>query len=351
MKQVKIANLSKEFSSLRRGKIHALRNVNLEIPAGSFFVLLGPSGCGKSTLLNLVAGLERPSDGEIQIGDRVVASCKQKIFLSPRERDIAMVFQSYALYPHMTVAENIGFPLKMAKVERSDIVSRVRKVAETLELSNLLDAKPIELSGGQRQRVALGRAIVREPQVLLLDEPLSNLDALLRIDMRAELKEMQRRLGVTTIYVTHDQAEAMSMGDRITVLKDGEVQQIGTAVEIYEQPANIFMARFIGNPPANILSEKQSAEIRTRLAGQGIELNASATLALRPEHIEIVEPEKGILKGSVRITAMLGSESLVYVDVHGQQLIVRTGERARWKEGDAVGLDFDPKRLLRFSEV
>jgi multiple sugar transport system ATP-binding protein len=333
---------------MRRGKISALRDINLEIPAGGFFVLLGPSGCGKTTLLNLIAGLERPTEGEIRIDDQLAASSSQKIFLSPRERDVAMVFQSYALYPHMNVAENIAFPLKMAKVNRDEIARRVRDVAETLELLSLLDARPAELSGGQRQRVALGRAIVRHPRVLLLDEPLSNLDALLRIGMRAELKQIQRRLGVTTIYVTHDQVEAMSMGDRIAVMKDGLIQQIGTSAEIYEEPANIFMAKFIGNPPANILSPGQYRDIRAHFRENSFIMADNVIAALRPEHIRIDSADKGILKGTIGITAALGSETFVYIMTGDRQLIVRTSAKPPWHDGDSVGLSFDFGNLLFF---
>jgi multiple sugar transport system ATP-binding protein len=350
LKQVKINNISKDFSSIRRGKIRALKDVNLDIPAGSFFVLLGPSGCGKTTLLNLVAGLEKPTAGEIWIGDQLVVSSGKKIFMTPRERDIAMVFQSYALYPHMTVSENIGFPLRMAKVNRDEIASSVRKAAETLELLPFLDARPSELSGGQRQRVALGRAIVRSPSVLLLDEPLSNLDALLRISMRAELKEIQRRIGVTTIYVTHDQAEAMAMGDAITVLRDGTVQQVGTSIQIYEKPSNLFVARFIGNPPANILGERQLHDIKVHFADSLRFDPGKVIAALRPEHIRIVSVEDGILKGRIRLIAALGLDTLIYIDTDDRQIIARALVKPHWKEGESVALSFDIKSLLIFNK-
>jgi multiple sugar transport system ATP-binding protein len=350
LKQVGIKNVTKEFSSLRRGMVRALRDVNLDIAPGSFFVLLGPSGCGKTTLLNLVAGLERLTTGEIRIGDQLVASAEKKIFLTPRERDIAMVFQSYALYPHMTVGENIGFPLRMAKINRDEIASSVRKAAETLELLPFLDARPSELSGGQRQRVALGRAIVRSPSVLLLDEPLSNLDAILRISMRSELKEIQRRIGVTTIYVTHDQAEAMAMGDSITILRDGEIQQVGASTEIYEKPSNLFVARFIGNPPANVLTGKQLHDIKIHF-GDSLRFDPSNVVAaLRPEHIRIVSAEDGILTGEIKLTATLGLDTLFYIDVMDQQLICRALEKPQWKEEESVGLSFDIKNLLFFDK-
>jgi multiple sugar transport system ATP-binding protein len=348
LNQVRVINVWKEFSTQRRGTVQALHEVNLEIAAGSFFVLLGPSGCGKTTLLNLIAGLEKPSVGEIWIGDQLAASAKQQTFLTPRQRDIAMVFQSYALYPHMTVAENIGFPLRMAKVDRGKITERVRKVADTLGLLPLLDARPAELSGGQRQRVALGRAVVREPRLLLLDEPLSNLDAVLRVGMRAELKGIQRRIGVTTIYVTHDQAEALSMGDSIAVLSEGHVQQVGTSTQIYDEPANLFVAQFIGNPPANILSPKQVDGIRAHL-GSEFDIDPSGiTVAVRPEHLHITSAEEGILTGLVKMTSTMGGETLNYLEIEDKQIIVKTHETRRWKEGEKVGVRFVVGNLLLF---
>ena len=350
MKQVKIINVSKDFSTLRRGKVSALRDININIPAGNFFVLLGPSGCGKTTLLNLIAGLEGPTSGEIWIGDTLVASSEKRAFMTPRERDIAMVFQSYALYPHLTVSENIGFPLKMAKTGRGEIERLVHEAAETLELLPLLNSRPVELSGGQRQRVALGRAIVRNPSVLLLDEPLSNLDALLRISMRAELKEIQRRIAVTAIYVTHDQAEAMAMGDMISVLKEGQVQQVGSSAEIYDTPANLFVARFIGNPPANILTETHLQKIKAHF-GDSLKINTgNVVAALRPEHISIVSAEDGVLNGKIKLISALGMDTLIYIYMGDDQLIVRALEKPHWKEGEAVGLSFDIGNLLFFDK-
>lgn len=351
MNQVRVTNVSKEFSTQRRGTVLALHDVNLDIAAGSFFVLLGPSGCGKTTLLNLIAGLEKPSAGEISIGDQLATSAKQQMFLTPRQRDIAMVFQSYALYPHMTVAENIAFPLRMAKVDRSQITERVRKVADTLGLLPLLDAKPSELSGGQRQRVALGRAVVREPRLLLLDEPLSNLDAVLRVGMRAELKGIQRRLGVTTIYVTHDQAEALSMGDSIAVLREGQVQQVGTSTRIYDEPANLFVAQFIGDPPANVLSPKQVDDVRAH-PGNKLDGDPSrVTVAVRPENLRIVSAEEGILTGIVKMTSTMGGETLNYLEIAEKQIIAKTHESQRWKEGEKVGVQFDMQNLLLFDRI
>ena len=253
MKRIVVENLGKDFFTLRRGRVRALKAIDLTVKPGTFFVLLGPSGCGKSTLLNILAGIENPTAGEVWIGDRRVVSAATGQSVPPRRRDVAMVFQSYALYPHMTVYENIAFPLKMAKTDRHEIDRRVREVMATLEIDDLPDARPAELSGGQRQRVALGRAIVRRPKVLLLDEPLSNLDALLRTSMRGELKRIQREVKQTMVYVTHDQTEAMTLGDRVAVLKDGTLQQTGTPAEIYDAPDNRFVAGFIGTPPMNLL--------------------------------------------------------------------------------------------------
>ncbi len=350
MKQVRISNISKTYSSFGRGDVVALREINLDVKPGTFFVLLGPSGCGKSTLLNIIAGLERPTKGEIWIGEQQVVSTSGRVFLSPRERDIAMVFQSYALYPHMTVAENIGFPLKIARVPRDEIVAKVRQVASSLELTELLSVRPAELSGGQRQRVALGRAIVREPNLLLLDEPLSNLDALLRISMRAELKQIQRRLGLTTIYVTHDQAEAMTMGDLIAILKEGSLQQLGTSEHIYRDPANLFVARFVGNPPANLLMGDVLNAAATRL-GLTSDMNYSQLVAaLRPEDIQIASEEQGVLAGTVRLVATLGAEALVYVSVGESDIIVKATGSLICKEGDRVGLAFAAEKLMLFGK-
>src|SRR5438093_1830824 len=240
MASVEIRGLRKEFE----GTV-AVENLDLEVHDKEFVVLLGPSGCGKTTTLRCIAGLESPSDGEIRIGDRVVND------LEPKDRNIAMVFQSYALYPHMTVYQNLAFPLENRKMAEREIVSRVNKTARLLQIENLLGRKPAQLSGGQRQRVAVGRAIVREPEVFLMDEPLSNLDAKLRVYMRAELKRLQKDIGVTTIYVTHDQVEAMTMADRIAIMNKGVLQQLGTPERIYSQPSNTFVAGFIGNTPTN----------------------------------------------------------------------------------------------------
>jgi multiple sugar transport system ATP-binding protein len=349
MKSVSIKNIQKKYFTVRRGTVEALNGINIEIEAGKFFVLLGPSGCGKSTLLNIIAGIEKPSAGEIKFDDEIIISSERKIFLSPKERDVAMVFQSYALYPHMNVRENISFPLKIAKMDKEELNRKVEKAAGILEITKILEAKPGELSGGQRQRVALGRAIVREPNVLLLDEPLSNLDAMLRITMRSELKDIQRELKLTTIYVTHDQTEAMSLGDSIAVLKDGEVQQIGTPYEIYNKPENLFVARFIGSPPMNILhkeiidkTEKQIERLK-KISAENV------IIALRPEDVKFVPVNEGILKGKIKMIGPVGSESLIYISINKNEILAKVPERTIFNEGDEIGISFDEKKLFLFN--
>lgn len=249
MAKVLIKHLTKRF-----GKVEAVKNFSLEAEDKEFVVLLGPSGCGKTTVLRCIAGLEKFDEGEIYIGDKLVND------LEPKQRDIAMVFQTYALYPHMTVYQNLAFPLENVKMSKDKIQEKVEGTAKLLKIDNLLKRRPRQLSGGQRQRVALGRAMVREPQVFLMDEPLSNLDAKLRVYMRAELKKLQKDVGITTVYVTHDQVEAMTMGDKVAILNEGELQQVGTANEIYFHPANVFVAGFIGSPPTNFFNAKVSKE-------------------------------------------------------------------------------------------
>ncbi len=299
--KVELVDITKKFISLRR-RVVALENVSLEINEGEFFVLLGPSGCGKSTMLNLIAGLEKPTSGRIRFDDKVVADTNRKICLTPKERNVAFVFQTYALYPHLDVFENIAFPLKIGRQKTSEIKKAVEQTAATLEISDLLAAKPSELSGGQRQRVAIARAIVRKPNVFLLDEPLSNLDAQLRVGMRTEIKNLQNRLGITTVYVTHDQVEAMGLGDRIAVLNQGKIEQIGTPKELYEEPASIFVAQFVGSPPMNLI-KTSVVEVKGKLCmilgDQRLEIppermqdfkklkTSSFILGLRPEHITV----------------------------------------------------------------
>ena len=307
----------------------AIEDLNLEIQDGEFLVLVGPSGCGKSTALRMVAGLEEISGGELRIDDRVVND------VHPKDRDIAMVFQNYALYPHMTVADNIGFALKLAKVAKSEIADRVSKAAQTLDLTEQLNKKPGQLSGGQRQRVAMGRAIVRQPKAFLMDEPLSNLDAKLRVQMRAEIAGLQRDLGVTTIYVTHDQVEAMTMGDRVAVLKRGLLQQVDTPQNLYDSPDNVFVAGFIGSPSMNLLRgqlEKDGDELFVTLGDQKVSIPASVlaerpaldsfvgkpiVAGIRPEDIADAAlsaevPESRRLRTTASLVESLGSEIIVH---------------------------------------
>jgi len=349
MNRLVIKGLSKDFLTLRRGRVEALRGIDLEVDQGTFFVLVGPSGCGKSTLLNIVAGIEKPTRGAIRIGERQVVDAGTGLFLPPRRRDVAMVFQSYALYPHMSVYANIAFPLKIARTDADELDRRVREAAATLEIDDLLDARPAELSGGQRQRVALGRAIVRRPRLLLLDEPLSNLDALLRTSMRGELKQVQRRLDVTAVYVTHDQTEAMTLGDRIAVLKDGTLQQTGTPDEIYHHPANRFVAGFIGTPPMNLIDGALLARARRTIPLPAARTADSVQLGLRPEHLRLTAPGEGIWSARLDLISSLGSERLFYLDLEGRQILATRGPEGV-REKETVGLAFDPGDLFVFDK-
>ena len=300
----------------------ALAPLTLHVPDGIFLALLGPSGCGKTTALRLLAGLETPSAGRIFIGDRNVTH------MPPRGRDVAMVFQSYALYPHLSVFDNIAYPLRVRKIDKADRAVQVKKVAELLGLDQLLDRRPRQLSGGQRQRVALARAIIRQPQAFLMDEPLSNLDAQLRLQMRVEIKRLQRELAATTLYVTHDQVEAMTMADLIAVMRDGKLQQLASPAELYAQPANLFVARFCGSPPMNVLdghvadgrfaNEAGSVPLPDRIA-------AGATkLGFRPEHAGLTEPgTPDSFAGEIYVVEPLGNETLVTVDLGGTLVNVR----------------------------
>jgi multiple sugar transport system ATP-binding protein len=315
----------------------ALGSFDVEIDDGEFMVLVGPSGCGKTTALRLVAGLEEVTEGEIRIGEEVVND------LESRDRDVAMVFQNYALYPHMSVFDNIAFGLQTRRVPKAEIRTRVEAIAGTLGLRDLLKRKPRQLSGGQRQRVAMGRAIVRQPRVFLMDEPLSNLDAKLRVQMRAEIARIQRSLAATTIYVTHDQVEAMTMGDRVTVLRKGQLQQIGSPQDVYEHPANLFVASFIGSPSMNLLRarvERSGEGLACRVGDQAIELapEVAATrpelpsyagrelaLGIRPEHLQDAAFATGDLgarlRGTVTLTEALGSELLVHLEVEAEPVL------------------------------
>lgn len=388
MARVQLVEVTKRF-----GSTVAVDRVSLDIADGEFLVLVGPSGCGKSTLLRLIAGLEDVTEGEIYIDDRNVND------VPPKDRDVAMVFQNYALYPHMTVYDNMAFGLRMRKVPRDEIDRRVRQAAETLGLTHLLKRRPAQLSGGQRQRVALGRAIVRDPKVFLMDEPLSNLDAQLRVQMRTELARLHQRLGTTTIYVTHDQVEAMTLGDRIAVLRDGKLQQVATPHEIYARPANVFVASFIGSPPMNFvrgqvesrddgvwftgegltcrlegeLAEAAAAYLRTGdglgssdgdragASGQG---RRDAILGVRPEHVQARLADEGSVAGTgasggaagqgphlvatVEVVEPLGAETYVYVTAGSLALTVRVDPRMVLRPGDRLALTLETGHLHLF---
>ncbi|WP_269844295.1 ABC transporter ATP-binding protein [Rappaport israeli] len=317
-----------------------------------FIVIVGPSGCGKSTLLRMVAGLESISSGELFIDNQLVNS------LEPKDRGIAMVFQNYALYPHMTNRDNMSYSLKINKVDKAEIKKRVEKVAEQLQLTPYLDRKPAQLSGGQRQRVAMGRAIVRQPKVFLFDEPLSNLDAKLRVEMRKQIKALQREMGVTSLYVTHDQVEAMTMADRLIVLKSGEVQQIGSPIHLYEKPKNIFVAEFIGSPAMNLL-EAQSVDNKIVLAQDvyfdkpaEINVQGQIKLGIRPEHIEILPiNDAQALKFTIDIIEHLGSVNLLHGRLINSNtpLIVQTSLTHSWQENQIIALRFNPQKLHFFN--
>jgi multiple sugar transport system ATP-binding protein len=355
MAEIQFHDVSKSYGDGPR----AVANLDLEIRDGEFMVFVGPSGCGKTTALRMVAGLEEISDGEVEIGGRVVND------LSPKERDVAMVFQNYALYPHMTVAQNLAFGLRLRKTSKEEVTRRVQHAAETLGLEEYLDRKPRALSGGQRQRVAMGRAIVREPQAFLMDEPLSNLDAKLRVQMRAEIQKLQRSLGVTTIYVTHDQTEAMTMGDRIAVMRDGSLQQVDTPERVYQQPANEFVAGFIGSPAMNMVE----ARLKPTSAGRAVvfgshelavderlapawDSGASLVLGIRPEDFD----DPAALPGCPQLDAVcvlretLGSEVLVHFEVEpsGPTWVARVHAQTSVQEGAPIGLAIDPKHLHFF---
>jgi multiple sugar transport system ATP-binding protein len=356
--RVEIKNLIKRF-----GATIAVNNVSLEIKDKEFVVLLGPSGCGKTTTLRCVAGLETPDQGEIYIGDTLVNE------LPPKDRDVAMVFQSYALYPHMTVYDNIAFPLKMRKYQKSEIDKRVKQVAELLRISHLLDRKPRQLSGGEAQRTALGRAIVREPKVFLMDEPLSNLDAKLRLYMRAELKKLQRDLGVTTIYVTHDQAEAMTMADRVAIMNYGVLQQVAPPEDLYDHPANIFVAGFIGSPPMNFIEcsflEKDgrgyldAGTFRLELWPEVADIikkkatSSEVILGLRPEDLSIsreVEKPETAIPAEIYVIEPLGTEVIVDAKVGENIIKLREAPTFRGTMGEKVWVKFNKDRMHLFDK-
>ncbi len=326
-----------------------LKNISLEIRDGEFMVLVGPSGCGKSTLLRTIAGLEEISKGDIHIGDRIVND------LPAKDRNIAMVFQNYALYPHMNVFQNLAFGLKLRKMDKKAIDSVVAEAAEILEIEDLLKRKPKELSGGQRQRVALGRAIVRKPDVFLFDEPLSNLDAKLRVQMRAEIKKLHRRLGTTMIYVTHDQVEAMTMGDRIVVLKDGVVQQVGTPVDVYEEPSNRFVGSFIGSPPMNFLSgtvrqrhfhsETIEFDLPRQYTEKGIE--RSVTVGVRPSDLTLDDSGQAF---SLLVAEPLGDETVLHLETDSENLVVKVNTRELGTVPDTVRLSVKTENIHVFDQ-
>ena len=331
------------------GKFHAIRNVNMSIQEKKVTAFIGPSGCGKSTLLRMVAGLEAITAGTIEIGGKVVND------LEPRARDIAMVFQNYALYPHMSVRENMAYGLKIARMSRSEIESRVARAAEMLELQPYLDRKPRALSGGQRQRVAMGRALVREPAALLLDEPLSNLDAKLRVQMRLQIKEMHLRTGQTTLYVTHDQVEAMTLADRLIVMNKGVAEQIATPLEVYERPASEFVAGFIGSPAMNILAVDSEAGTvtlpgGTRLPLSGLPRAGALHFGIRPEHLRLAQPGEAAIPVVLRSVERLGADAFGYgmVEDTDMAMVLRLPGTSPAARGDHIGVVPDMAHLHFF---
>ncbi|MBX3627162.1 MAG: sn-glycerol-3-phosphate ABC transporter ATP-binding protein UgpC [Rhizobacter sp.] len=336
------------------GPVDILKGIDLEIDEGEFLILVGPSGCGKSTLLSMIAGLDTPTSGSLHIGERDVTNTL------PRDRDIAMVFQSYALYPNMNVAQNISFALEMRKVAKAEREAAVARVAKMLQIEHLLDRKPAQLSGGQRQRVAMGRALARNPKLFLFDEPLSNLDAKLRVEMRAEIKLLHQRTRTTTVYVTHDQVEAMTLGDRIAVMKDGLVQQFGTPDDIYSRPATRFVAEFIGSPAMNMVKAEVAGE-GLSVHGQAITLAADqqqalraaspkggCVLGVRPECVRLADTG---LAGRLTLLEPTGPDTYAFVDTAIGPLVLRTGGRVPQRVGDAVHVAWDAQDLHVFDDA
>ncbi len=372
MASVSLREIYKKYA----GGVIAVSDFNIEIKDKEFIILVGPSGCGKSTTLRMIAGLEEISEGELYIGDRLVND------IAPKDRDIAMVFQNYALYPHMTVFENMAFGLKLRKVPKDEIARKVEEAARILDIAHLLDRKPKALSGGQRQRVALGRAIVREPQVFLLDEPLSNLDAKLRAQMRTEISKLHKKLGTTFIYVTHDQTEAMTMGDRIVVMKDGYIQQIDTPTNLYNSPVNQFVAGFIGSPQMNFIDAKLlkangkyivefgSEDTKT---SKGVKytvevpdskvdeelldplVDQEVVLGVRPESLHdeemfISSATTGVVNATVEVTEMMGAETYLYLTCEGIPLTARVSPRSTARPQDEIKIAIDPNRIHLFDK-
>jgi len=341
MAQVHLKNIAKTYGKGDKA-VEVIHGISIDIADGEFIVMVGPSGCGKSTLLRMVAGLEEITGGDVVIGDRVVNQ------LEPKDRDIAMVFQNYALYPHMSVYDNMAYGLKIRRFSKADIEQRVQKAAQILELGDLLQRTPRQLSGGQRQRVAMGRAIVREPAVFLFDEPLSNLDAKLRVQMRLEIQKMHRALGTTSLYVTHDQVEAMTLGQRMIVMNAGRAEQIGTPTDVYDRPATTFVAGFIGSPPMNLLNGRVDAGGGRFELGNGgaVPLPAGCAapagreciLGLRPEHLTIGQPGMAM---AVEMVEALGADLLVHGQAAGQSVVVRAPAGTRVAVGEQVTAGFD----------
>ena len=364
MASLSLKNIYKRY----QGGVVAVSDFNLEIEDKEFIILVGPSGCGKSTTLRMIAGLEEISEGELYIGDKLVND------VAPKDRDIAMVFQNYALYPHMTVYDNMAFGLKLRKTPKDEIRKRVEEAARILDISHLLDRKPKALSGGQRQRVALGRAIVREPQVFLLDEPLSNLDAKLRAQMRTELAKLHKRLGTTFIYVTHDQTEAMTMGDRIVVMKDGFIQQVDTPQNLYAKPNNMFVAGFIGSPQMNFINAVLQQKGNTFILEFGQEkvynipvpasmsadilkdyVGKEVVFGIRPEDMydgaeDIEKYSDGIVEANVEVTELMGAETFLYLNCEGNALVARVDPTSTTKSGDVIKLALNTAKIHVFDK-
>ena len=326
MAYLQLHGIEKSFGDLR-----VIKGVDLQIQKGEFIVFVGPSGCGKSTLLRLIAGLEQTDGGSVVLDGRDITEAASSA------RDLAMVFQSYALYPHMSVFENMSFALKLAQVPQAQIREKVERAAAILNLGDYLHRRPKELSGGQRQRVAIGRAIVRAPKVFLFDEPLSNLDAALRGQTRIEIAKLHRELGATTVYVTHDQVEAMTLADRVVVLRDGRIEQVGTPLELYDHPANSFVAQFIGTPQMNMLALTHVTELAQRFA---LPVAADGFIGLRPEHVLLQPDGQGMLQMQVDLVEALGAETLLYLsNGQGLQLVLRQSARSGLHSGQSVGID------------
>jgi multiple sugar transport system ATP-binding protein len=341
MSYLQLKNVEKAY-----GEVRVIKGVDLTIEKGEFVVFVGPSGCGKSTLLRMIAGLTEVTGGSIELDGRDITK------LPSSKRDLAMVFQSYALYPHMTVADNMSFALRLANVDKAEIKDKVARAAEILNLTQYLDRTPKDLSGGQRQRVAIGRAIVRAPKVFLFDEPLSNLDAALRGQTRIEIAALHRDLGATTIYVTHDQVEAMTLADRVVVLRDGVIEQVGSPLELYDRPANQFVAQFIGTPQMNVIDTTVLPGLRAIV---GADQAPDGFIGVRPESV-IVKPDgAGALKGKVELIESLGADTLIYAQVGGNgsdkgvQIVARQSERTTLRPGDPVALDIAPSSFHLFN--